>query len=86
MIKAETPVTLYVLAACLIGVFALYQVFEPQLQQIEVNKVQVSGNSEMLREMKQVHSKYNQHILEISNALSRIEGRLDQPKIQQSRP
>lgn len=85
MIKEDTPITLYVFAGALVGLFALYQVFEPQFKQIEVNKVQVDGNSEMIREMKHTHSKYNQHILNISNALSRIEGRLDTSTLQQSR-
>ena len=84
-IKSDTPVSIFVLGAVVMGVFALYTTFEPDLKQIEVNASEIRSNRDDLNELKITQKAIFEHMIEVTNSLSRIEGRLD-ATISQGRP
>lgn len=76
-IKSDTPVSLFVLGAVVMAVFALYTSFEPDFKQIEVNASEIRSNKEDLNELKITQKAIFKHMIEVTNSLSRIEGRLE---------
>ena len=77
-IKPESPVSLMVLAAVIVGTFTLFTTFEPSFQQIEVNAAEIEN-------IKEVQKDYLEHMIKVTNSLSRIEGRLE-PRLIQGGP
>jgi len=76
-ITPETPVNLLILSGCIVALFSLYQVFSPKLEMIRVNATTIERNHRILKQLEENQREYNQSILEISKALSRIEGKME---------
>jgi hypothetical protein len=87
-IRQDSPVSLFFVGVVVVAIFAAYRVFQPQLQQIGVNKTEISINARTMRTQYKImdrnNVKINEHMLKISNSLSRIEGQLD-PRISQGK-
>ncbi len=77
-ITPETSVSLLILAAVVVTLFSAYQAFSPELTQISLNKDQIHNHSEMLQDLRGYQVTTNLHLLKISNAVSRIEGKLEE--------
>ncbi len=76
-IRPESSVSLIVFAAIIVSAFTLFTTFDPAFKQIEVNAAQISTHTGDIEDLQGVQRDYLKHMLEVSSALSRIEGRLD---------
>ena len=75
-IKPETTVSIVILGGILGSLFTAYQVFSPAFEQIKINESQLVMHQELLKSLQSSQINANQHLLKISNSLSRIEGRM----------
>jgi len=81
VIKSESPVSLFVLGAVVMAIFAIYTTFEPSFTQINVNKAEIRSNQKELNELKITQKAIFKHMIENKASLSRIEGRLQGARI-----
>lgn len=86
IMKPESPVSLVILAAVVMALFTLFTTFEPSFQQIKLNRSEIRTNSSDIESIKETQKDYLKHMISVSKALSRIEGRLDATTIRQGRP
>ena len=76
-IKPETPVSLIFIGVAICSLFAAYKVFQPQLEQIAVNKTGVDINKHSIKLTHKTQRKIEGQLYRINASLSRIEGRLE---------
>lgn len=85
-IKPESSVSLIILAALAVAFFTLVTWVEPSFQQIEVNAAEIRSNSSDIHNIQSTQKDYLKHMIDVTNSLSRIEGRLDASRVQQGYP
>lgn len=76
-IKPESNVSLIILAAVVVAIFTLFTWVEPSFKQIEVNASEIKSNSTGIETNRRDQREILKHMIKVSGALQRIEGRLD---------
>ena len=82
-IKPESSVSLIILAAVVMAIFTLFITVEPSFQQIEVNRAKIKSNRSLIDAGITDQRAILKHLITVSGALQRIEGRVEGSTISQ---
>jgi len=75
-INMQSPFSLAVIISFIMGVFGLVNFLSPSFAQIKENQIEIENQKVSISKLEKAQDKYHEHILNISNSLSEIEGRL----------